>query len=101
MAVGGIHGPPYKACLALCLTLLDNWHEIDGRFILQTGTSLETLNLRHALDVAYAWLMVRRPEEIAAREAVDEALAADVAIGGSTSVKELSEESIESLLDSF
>lgn len=101
MAVGGIHGPPYKACLALCLTLLDNWHEIDGRLLLQTGRSIEDLSLRHALSVAYVWLMVRRPEEIAAREAVDEALVSDIAVGGAAAVSELSEGAIESLLDSF
>jgi hypothetical protein len=69
--------------------------------LLQTGQSIESLTLRHALNATYAWLMIRRPEEIAAREAVDDALESDVAIGGAAMVSELTEDAIESLLDSF
>lgn len=101
MADRAVLGAPYRASLTLALTLFDNWGEIDGKMLLQTGRGLDDMGLRQGLNIAYSWLISRRPSEVKASVEVTQALNNEFSVSENASVMDLSKEQLESMLDAM
>lgn len=70
--------------------------------LLQTGRGLEGMTQRQALNVTFAWMISRHPREMASSDKILEALNSEPGeFAADTTVEDLSEDDIESLLDSL
>lgn len=69
--------------------------------LLQTGRGLDGLSMRQAFNITHSWLVTRTPEELDASTKVQEAFESEFSMAAGTAVTELSEDTVEALLDSL
>ena len=80
---------------------MDNWGAIEGRMLLHSGAGLAGMSSRQALDIAFAWLTSRPPEEVELTKLVDKALLDTNSIADNASLSDIEDATIDALLDSL